>query len=202
MPPKKTSNSKDSKSIWRYVSTLIQNSTFQFFISILLTLTIFILQRNEVNFSYFAETESYIPTKATRANSKMRVFLEEQEVQDIKSRKLVFANLGSKHIDYQDLVDGRLISIPIPSECRILDATILRQSRPELSFKLDFEVSKKTNNLTLFLKNNEAIEEKDGVQLNLIYTGNQSCDLKPVARIKGKSEPLNQLSTNIFAGII
>lgn len=154
-----------------------------------------------MTFSYYSEGEAYIATKIQSLESKMQIFWKDEEVKNLRTRNFTFANLGSKHIDQADLIDGRLVSIPVPTGCRALDATILAQSRPELSFKADIGRLKSSPAITIVLQNNEAIEEKDGLRLNLVYTGQDTCNFVPQARIKGHIEALNKLSTNIFAGV-
>ncbi|QDK80822.1 hypothetical protein EXU85_20305 [Spirosoma sp. KCTC 42546] len=124
----------------------------------------------------------------SRQNSKIKVYYDSVEVQNVRAATVVLWNAGNEYLDKSAFSRDKPISIKCSVPIRILEAKMIATTRPELKFSQTFhpdQVKGKFDQVDLQIEGDEGLEADDGATFSIIYTGKVNGNWYIDTRIKG-----------------
>jgi hypothetical protein len=122
-------------------------------------------------------------------NSKLKILYEGRKINsDITSTQVFLWNNGKKSIRHSNVLEPIFIVVP---NCEILDAILIKESRPIIKTKLNTEYQKKG----ILPISWDILEKNDGCKIQLIYTGGPDTPIKIVGVIEGQKSINTQKGT-------
>ncbi len=129
--------------------------------------------------------------------SKVKVFYDSTEVQNVRAVTIAIWNAGNSYIDKDNFSKEKPIMVQCSKPVSILDFVYIARTRPDLDFVPMFinDTIKGTpedttvsdyDYMNLKIKGDEGLESKDGYAFVILYTTKAiDCNWKVTARIKG-----------------
>jgi hypothetical protein len=113
-------------------------------------------------------------------NSKLKILYEGRKISsDITSTQMILWNNGKKSIRPSNILSPVYLVIP---KTEILDAILIKESRPIIKTQLNTEYQKKG----IVGISWDILEKGDGCKIQLIYTGGPDIPIKTVGAIEGQ----------------
>ncbi len=148
-------------------------------VGIILTVYFFTISREIAELCVGISSEKTIIFKKGE-NSKLKILYEGREISsDITSTQILLWNNGKKSIRPSNVL--KPVSVVIPN-CEILDAILIKESRPIINTKLETKyLSKGVLGLSW-----DILEKSDGCKIQLIYTAGQDAPINSSGAIEGQ----------------
>ncbi len=158
-------------------------------IGILITAGFFYwVERKEVEPTY-AITVPELLASQTNDAPNLKLYWDDEEIEDIFSVKIVFWNAGREYLDKDSISDTDPLRIQVPSGINILYAEFIQTSRDNLVLSTTIkQLDNDTTEIIIDIVGDEALERKDGGILKILFTGAMEEDeFQVIGRIKGSS---------------
>jgi hypothetical protein len=155
-----------------------------FLLSSLVAVWLFVASKSSI------EPRYYIGPTATIASSlngedDLKVLWKGEEIENAKSTKIALWNAGSKYLDRLSISNDAPITVSISEGSKILSHKVLKVSRESLKFDIKKVAALNSNSLIISFKNDEALEQNDGLLIEVLHTGKSDSELLIEGRIKG-----------------
>ncbi|WKK58552.1 hypothetical protein [Sphingobacterium sp. BN32] len=142
---------------------ILKNPITSLIIALLSSIYFYYISLSNKTPAYFITVPELI---AQKADEKLRIFYDNTELENVYSSELILWNDGDKFIDYSDFIKNKPIKLYSTDSINILSVSISKVSRDDLKFRTI--IIKDTVNI--FLRDEEALEEGDGVKFLLLFT--------------------------------
>lgn len=142
---------------------IISNPIFGLFLGIVVSIIFYYLGKQEKKPSFYISKPELISTKN---NDKIKILYDNIEYSNLSAINLVLWNEGDKVIDALDLIPSNLPNLFSNDSIKFLSCEIIKKSRLDLNFNTLI----RDNKIYFNIKNNEALENSDGVVFKIIYT--------------------------------
>lgn len=130
-------------------------------------------------------------------NSKIKVFYDSVEVEEVRTVTIAFWNAGNDFLDKQAFSRDYPLSIQSTKPVRILEAKVISTTRPTLKLLYNLKYiknqkkSKFYNGINFEIEGDEGLEAGDGALIQIIYAGKSSWVVD--GRIKGIPQGFKQI---------
>jgi len=156
----------------------------------------FILEQKEIKPRYAISTPEMI-AEATVDTPRLKLLWDNEEVQNVYSLKIAIWNAGREYLDTASISATDPIRVIYPPGVEILYADFIRTSRGSLSLTATDLSNTGTRAIQIQIVGDEALEQKDGGVLKILYTGQSSDEFAVTGRIKGSKQGFKEVSWNI-----
>ena len=144
-------------------------------------------ERKEITYAKITNTLIYNQKKSFE---KLKVFYEEKPIDNLYVSRIAIWNSGNRVLKETDFVKDNSLRINLENESEILEATIIKETENTNKFTIS------QNNAKQLDINFDYVDKKDGVILQVIYTGKKR-DLKISCKIMG-GEPIKEFTNESF----
>lgn len=139
------------------------------------------------------------------SNSKIKVYYDSVEVQNVRATTITIWNAGNEYLDKGAFSLDKPLSIRSVVPVRILEVKALVTTRPDLKFVSSLHTYKApvvqksklttiNDYITLQIKGDEGLESQDGATFLILYTSSVNGNWYIDARIKGVPKGIQRAS--------
>ncbi|AKD57085.1 hypothetical protein SD10_21525 [Spirosoma radiotolerans] len=131
----------------------------------------------------------------SRLNSKIKVYYDSIEVQNVRSVTITFWNAGNEFLGKMAFSQDKPISLKRTTPAQILEAQLVATTRPNLKFSQVYQRGKVPGTfdcINLQIQGDEGLEANDGATFSILYTGKTNGSWFVDARIKGVPKGVQQ----------
>ncbi len=153
----------------------------------------FIFEHKDIKPRYAISSPEMV-AEATADAPRLKLFWDNEEVKNVYSLKIAIWNAGREYLDKSSISATAPIRVTYPPDVQILYADFIRTSRDNLSFTATDLSSTSTRAIQIQIVGDEALEQKDGGVLKILYTGQGSDEFAVTGRIKGSKQGFKEVS--------
>jgi len=152
----------------------------------------FVVEQKEIKPKY-AISNSEMIAETTSGAPRLKLLWDNEEVQNVYSLKIAIWNAGREYLDKSSISATDPIRVTYPPDVQILYADFIRTSRENLDLDASDLSSMGTKAIQIEIVGDEALEQKDGGVLKILYTGHDSDGFAVSGRIKGSKQGFKEV---------
>jgi len=155
-------------------------------IGIIVAVVIYYAERKMVE-PLYAVSDPKLIAEVTADTPELKLLWEEEEIINAYIIEIAIWNGGRAFIDNDLISTTKPIRVTIPEGVEVLSASFTKFSRVDLVLNA-LQEEQEHDHIYIEIIGDEALENKDGGVLQILFTGNKTDDFKVVGRIKGSKE--------------